>query len=201
MQINALVALVTFEEAREFLDLKNSDRDNVVRRLVNAVSSDCARYCGRELVYKESVIEYHDGDGKDAIIVRRPPIVKVTELIPDVNGSALTEGADDDFVIWNAKAGIIKLVNGSIFPIARHGVKITYDGGYSVAVDPDASLVPEDLKQSILEGIAFRYLEQEHKRFGVTSQSIGRQITSSYGTEEYGPHVLKVWDSYFLATF
>jgi uncharacterized phiE125 gp8 family phage protein len=186
-QIDTTSALVELEEVKAWLDIKASDKDNWFQQLINRVSADCAAYCDRTLISATYTDAEYDGTGSDTLVLPHYPVSAITALKASINGAALTEGREEDFV-FDSDTGIVTLIGGT-FSKEKRGVTITYTAGYTLAN------VPQDLKQAVLEAIAFRYMEMDRKRVGVTSQEAGQQ-RSYYTTEPYPEHVRQVWDRY-----
>lgn len=185
--IDTSSALVELEDVKTWLDVKSSDKDNWIQQLINRVSADCAGYCGRTFISKTYTNAEFDGNGQSVLVLPQYPVTAVSALKASINGTALTQGRENDYV-FDQDSGIVTLI-GQTFSNEKRGVTITYTAGYTLAN------VPQDLKQSVLEAIAFRYQVMDKKRVGVTSQEAGNQ-RSYYTTAPYPEYVISIWDRY-----
>lgn len=181
------VALVDFDEVKNFLNMRGSDKDRDLVSLVNTISADCAGFCNRVFLSATYTSERYDGNGDSELMLKHYPITDVASLIPYDGATALIE--DTEFVIYDADAGILKLLGGTVFPSSILDVKVTYTAGYVFAS------LPGDLTQSIMEGIGHRWHEQDKGRFGKDSTQMRDQNTT-YIQDQYGRHVVAVWNRY-----
>jgi len=187
-QLNSDVFL-TLEETRDFLALDVGSQDLRLTYLLNQVTADVQSRTNRKLKSRAITTEKYTGNGSYRIVTRQAPIVSVQALILEPNGTAIVEGADRDFVIQDADAGVIALTYGGYFPIWVGGVSLSYTAGFATATFPD------DLKLATLEAIAFRYYEAEAKRWGMETVNL-QTNTATIIRGEYPVHVLEVWKRY-----
>ena len=189
-QIDEAVALVTFEQVKDYVGNTATDHMNMLIQLTNSVSADCSnRYCKRNFLQATYTNEYYNGTGQDTLALRNYPVASVSELKIEVDGVALVEGRSDDFVIAHAGAGILQLLGG-VFPVSVHGIDVSYVAGYLLAD------VPDDLQMSVLEAIMFRFSEFDKKRWGVESQDSSQGHSSTYIIDQYPKHVIAIWEHY-----
>jgi uncharacterized phiE125 gp8 family phage protein len=188
MSVDSTVALVDLPTVKDFLNLTGAaDKDRALQDLINNVSSDCMKHCCRVFLTATYTNEKYDGHNDGTLILKNYPVTAVSELIPYEDATALD--VDEDYVIWDAAAGIIKLLDGKTFPKTIMGIDVTYTAGYAFAS------LPYDLVQSVLEAIAFRFAERDTKRWGVDSQQMREQSTN-YIRRPYTEHVYSVWNRY-----
>lgn len=185
--VDSNIALVSLDDVKNLLNMRGSDKDRDLINLINRVSGDCSAYCNRVFLSATYTEERYDGTGQDELVLKHYPVTAVSEIIPYKDGDALT--VEDDYVIYDADSGIIKLVDGKTFPVSTLQIKVTYTAGYAFAS------LPYDLVQSVLEAVAHRWKEQDTGRYGVDSVQMDEQQTN-YITEQYNRHVLAVWDRY-----
>lgn len=179
------MSLITSTEARAWLKIPaGSGDDPIIDALVASVSADCERFIGSPI--EETAVEaYLTGDGTSVLILPMTPVVSVTSLKIQ-NGTALVNGWDKDYVIV-LRTGIIRLTGG-IFPSQPGSIHAQWQAGYTA--------VPDDIKVSIMKGVAFNLHAQDKRRQGVSSvsDSLGGQTT--YITDEYPKDVTDVWKRY-----
>ena len=185
--VDASVALVAIEDVRDWMKMEPGDNDAAFVRLINTVSADVVKRCGRIILQQARTDEAYDGDGTDTLLLRHRPVTAVTKLIAQVNGAQLAAGADRDFV-WYPN-GVVKLLNGNYFPKWPQGVTVSYVAGYA------PGSIPHDLKTAILEGIAFRWNTRDKRREGITSVTTADGVTT-YTESEYPKNVLATFDRY-----
>lgn len=183
----SITALCTLRDVKEFLGIKGSDSDGTITSLINRVSSDCQdRFCRRKFL-KATYDEKYDGDGTQVLYLRNRPIASVSTLVVAENGSDISAQTEEYYVY--PEAGKIRLRH-LVFEEGYQNVHVVYDAGY----DGLANL-PETLRLSVIEAVAFRYEEADKRRVGVASVSMGDQ-RQDYITDEYPSHVIEVWQSF-----
>ncbi len=137
-------ALVTEQEAREFLWTDNaeashdaSELDNM-RRLINMVSDAIEKWTGRYFINHGDIVEYHDG-GHEEIYLRHYPVVGTPAV--EENGSAL------DASNWDLypDMGLLARKSG-VWYTGRHKVKVSYTAGYGA----DTTAIPDDVRLACL---------------------------------------------------
>lgn len=186
-QLHADVFL-SLEEVRDFLGLEVGSQDRELTNALNRVTSDLQGKTGRKIKSQVITNEKYTGSGNARLVTKQAPIVSVQSLKLDPNGVALIEGADQEFVVEDADAGIIALVGG-YFSKWPGATVLSYTAGYS------SSTLPDELRQSVLEGVAFRYYERENKRWGIKTVDL-QTNTATIITGEYPDHVLATWSRY-----
>ena len=188
-QLNA-IALVTLNELKNYIKVDTSDGDDKMTDIINRVSADCQNRWCRRFFIKDTYTEIQDGDGTNIIFLQQWPILTITSLIISVDGTALTEGVKEDYVFYES-TGEIKLLksNTERFPQA---VTIVYDAGYETQ-----SVLPDDLKLSVLMACSFQKKLQDNKRMNISSQQLQTQQTVySNPPMAYPEFVQNVWNHY-----
>lgn len=168
MAIDLLVALISLADAKAFLKITASSEDGIVGDLVNEVSSWVANFIGRPLILA-SYVEYYDGDGSSEMLLRRFPVVAVTNINRD-DLRQWTSSTDLDLtnnVMIDLQAGIVRLWNNEVnFYRGRGNIRVTYSAGWTLAQ------VPYAIQLAVRKLVSYIYHEAYvNQRVGVASES------------------------------
>ncbi len=179
------MGLITSAEARAWVKIPAGTGDDpIIDSLVASVSADCERFVGSP-IEQTDVEAYLTGDDTSVLILPMTPVISVTSL-SIMGGSALVNGWDKDYVIV-LRTGIIRLTGG-VFPSRPGSIHAQWKAGYAT--------VPDDLKVSIMKGVAFNLHAQDKRRQGVSSVSDSMGGQTTYITDEYPKDVTDVWKRY-----
>src|SRR5688572_18260186 len=119
---------------------ENQEHDAELERIISAVQAFLEEECGRVFDAGE-VTEYFDGDQwSESLLVARPPINSIVNLWDDPARAYTTAIPLASYEIKDAKAGIIRLLDGIRFSYGRRNIKLTYNGGFQT--------MPLDLQQA-----------------------------------------------------
>ena len=139
------MALSTVSDVEKVLgvDLSSNDETNVTSIFIPAADAAIENYVGYSLNYEASISETIDGNADDSIYLKRVPVVSVGSIVED--GVTLTEGNDEDFVVYK-QLGLIKRTNIQYWSTQRlQNIVVTYNAGYSDA-EATAEDIPQDIK-------------------------------------------------------
>ena len=169
-------AIVTLEDAKDYLNITSSADDLAIERLVNAASVFCDKETGRDLFSRTYTDQVYSGTGSALLRLRQFPVTSVTEV------NFLTGGPPD---VWTAQSLVTYPVTilpetGSdtimfrnlSFPKGAANVQVTYVAGYTAATMPDG------IKEACLQAIAYLWKKKDTLRAGIASQSFQGQTTS-----------------------
>lgn len=127
-------------------------------------------YCGVPSTFFQAggltIIELHDGDGDDTVLVNYAPIVSVTKL--EVNTAALTAapswselsegpGVGKHFLVYNESGKIYFFASTPVS--GNQNIRITYKGGFA-AVPKNIELVCAEVVARMLEAFTNRVKEK-----------------------------------------
>lgn len=184
-------ALVTEQQVKGYMAVRNASDDELIRVLINEVSADCQnRVCERMFLTATYTDEKYDGTGTDNLLLRQWPVTSVTSLVIVEGGSAIVE--DTDFFVYNSE-GRIRLKSG-VIPLSVQQVVITYVAGYA-----NQAALPFELVSSIKDAVAIRYRKVTKKGQGVSSQTItagGSTHAIERAREKYSDYIIDIWNSY-----
>lgn len=145
------------------IDVENTEHDQELDRLVDAVQAFLERECGRTFT-AGTFTEYYSGtEWQDRLLVAAPPILSITNIWDDPLRVYATPLASSLYVIDNAEAGVIRL-DGLTFQQGLRNIKITYVGGFFE--------IPGDLEEAAIEMVWAARMKGEHSLVGVRSRSI-----------------------------
>lgn len=171
------IALVSIDEAKEYLKIENSNADVILSHLINAVSSWVSNYLKRSLVSSEKT-EYYSGDGSSELILKRYPVTAVSSVYVD----SLRQWAANSLIsssnyIIKKQQGILKAWQiYSNWSPGDSNIKVTYTAGYTVATDGgDSGTLPYDIRLAVK-----RLIDQQY-RIGYTNRKLDFQSESISG--------------------
>lgn len=180
-------ALCSPDDVYSVLKLESPHGQEQIVRLINQITAECESFCNRKFIERTYTDEQYDGDGTATLLLMNFPVSEVSKLISYEDGP---EHPATDFKFRTGEEGYGEVIlKYSIFPSSVLGITVTYKAGYTLA------LLPEDLRLSIAEAVAFRYRVQDQKLQGVTHKSSETQ-TMDITEETFPKTVLEVWNRY-----
>jgi hypothetical protein len=173
MSIDLAVALIALADAKAFLKVTGAGDDGIIGDIINEVSTWVSNIIGRPLL-QASYVEYYDGDGSRDLLLRRFPVVSVSNLNRDYLRT-WTSATDIDVtnnVQIDLSAGILRLWNNEDAFWKGHGnIRVTYVAGYTLAQ------IPYAIKLACSKLISFMYHEAYvNQRVGVASESQDQRV-------------------------
>lgn len=158
---------VTLAEAKKQCEVPADDtsHDSHITRIIKAAASDVERHTRRALItqtWRMSLTAFpYSALHKSRIYLPRPPLQSITSIqYVDDNGATQTLSSSLYQVTDDAKPGYVEPVYGESWPVTRaetaEAVTITYVAGFG---DDDTDL-PDDLKNTVFELIAFRFMNR-----------------------------------------
>lgn len=132
-----MASLVSVEQAKQYLGISSSDQDALLEAMIEQVSAEVERRCGRPFT-RRSFVETHLLRARaDAyVVLRQRPVLAITRVTDDATGAAIDPGD----VVVDAEAGIVHL------PQRVRQVTVEYDAGYDVT--------PPDVQGAVLAIVA-----------------------------------------------
>lgn len=181
MTLDTTKALITVEEAKEYLKITGAGDDAILGALINSVSEWVCRFVGRNLL-SASYVEYYSGDGSPGLMLNHYPVTAVASIYED---TLRVFGADTEIVVATnvmirKEAGILQAWNlKSNWGIGNANIKVSYTAGYTAASGINGGTMPYDIRQAVK-----RILDQQyrtgytHRKLDVSSESVGDQTTT-----------------------
>ncbi len=137
------------------------EADELLSRLITAVSKRAETFCNREFEKKEQV-EVHDGGGK-YLYLRALPVAEITSIIcSDTWDWAAASPLSVSSYAFEAATGMV-LYRGGEWPYGEGAVRVTYTGGFDPLPEEGAeppegyTPIPEDLQQAVCTQVAYEY--------------------------------------------
>ncbi len=166
-------ALVSVDQAKEYLKITSEEEDGIVENLINRASAWANDFTKR-LLLSRSLTEYYDGEGGTELLLTQYPVTTVTTVHDDplrAFGANTLVAASDYYV--DAEAGRVRLLNGVAFLTGVASIKAAYTAGYALAS------VPASIQEAVLLYIGHSY-RREHldQRFGVSTETVGDRTTT-----------------------
>jgi uncharacterized phiE125 gp8 family phage protein len=143
-------ALTTLARVKAMLGITGSTHDDVLTRLINAVSAYIEKYVGRGILARDHDAYYPSEHG-DSFLIPEFPINSVAALaIGTVGGTYTAYGAADENDDWSCdyKVGIL-YVHSTRFYTDVRGVHLQYNAGYAAT--------PHDLEEMCIRLVVNRY--------------------------------------------
>jgi len=139
------MALCTVSDVEKVLgvDLGSTDESTVTNLLIPTVEASITNYLGYDPNYSASITEKFDGDRTEDLFLSRSPVVSVTSVTED--GSTLTEGNDQDYVLYSNLGRLRKIGREKWSAAKLQNITVVYSAGYSDS-ESSAENVPGDMK-------------------------------------------------------
>jgi hypothetical protein len=187
-----ITPLTTLDNVKEWVGVQpdNTTDDELLTRLLNAVSQLVVGYCDRLLLTASYTEQYSRHHGHE-LTPQNWPISAVASLT--VNGNSIPaspDGIQDGFVFNDTTIFLM----GYSFGYAQYtwgtqarylNVTVNYTAGYQT--------IPYDLEQAVIHLIALRYKERE--RIGQRSKSMAGEVVS-FSVFDIPPDVAMILNMY-----
>jgi len=177
-------ALVTVEEAKDWLKLSGEGENDFLQSAINDWSDAIEKRLKRVILSAEYEDECHAG-GKKSVLLKNFPVDGVSSF--SVDDEDLDEG---DYTV-DLDNGIIKLKSGYAFEGGPGSILVSYNAGYEE--------VPGDLKRAVKQIVALEYYLSGHGRKALSkrSESTGQgSVTYERGTEDQERIMTKIEHRY-----
>jgi hypothetical protein len=176
----------------------NTENDDLLTGLLQALSTEFASACSRTLEYEQRT-QVFDG-GENTIVVDLYPIIKSSFIAKESFDAEFDQVEalviDSDYFVYE-KSGMIKRASGVRWLSGEQTVQFTWSGGY---VDPantpttGQSVMPKDIQFAVLEQA--RFLWKQKDQIGIISQGMGGGSWTNVVDGEWLPRVQKVINRY-----
>lgn len=150
-------AFATIEDVKAYLGITRTDKDEIIGRLVLAVSAHIEKVCCRSFAVQTYIDNFRPA-GQASIFLKHGPVTAFTNLMA---GSQVLDEAK-----YYRDGRVVALESGAVF--GREAVVATYQAGYAT--------IPEPIKQACIETVALRVREMD--RIGEQSKSVAGESTS-----------------------
>lgn len=131
-------AVITLNDAKQYLGISGADFDSLIERFINLASDEVERYCNCKFSLQTVADEIHNGDGTPLLTVRHLPIYSLANGLPadlrrrqspslpwEPVTAEITEIFIDPEIPW------IELLRG-VFPRGAKNISVSYKAGYEI---------------------------------------------------------------------
>lgn len=172
--VNEAIALVSLDDAKEYLQITKDTEDSILGDLINAASEFAFRWTGRRFL-QATYTEVYEGNGEMELFLRNYPLISVASVnddptLPPIWGSGTLIAPADYYL--DQEVGSLRRYLLPFFCKSR--VKIVYDAGYTYAT------IPSDLSLAIKKLILLEWKTKytDTSRVGVKSVAQGDKTTT-----------------------
>lgn len=193
----ALVALARLSllKSDAFLNITDSNSDNVLKALLIAATQYANRFTNRTLESTAYTDQYHDGKGSTYLWLREYPVSTLT-TVKIFDGTAYTTESSTYYELLDSRyihyPKLTQQSNGtySCFPVGKNNVAITYTAGYvttnwdteAITTDfSDSGGVPQDLELAVASLAAYEF--RRRGASGIASESYGPAAQSFFSPD------------------
>ena len=172
--------LVTLQNLKDWLNIANSDHDDVLTVIGCSVEQAVLNYTETVFALTPIVNEILDGAKHDFICPRNSPIVSVQQIVYNVetDGSGGSVVSATEYVV---REGAIILTCSDYTPRGRARIRMDYTWGYDG--------VPPDVHEAILLATEAKFRRKGRKSIGANSRS-KKDESESFSGGDMGS-----WDS------
>lgn len=176
--------VITLDRARKAPSLVNVT-DDVLTALLATCCAAAERMTGRKFA-RETITETYDGDGTDALYLRRFPVTSIT-TVTLIDGSGVEDTYQGTDFRFNAETGELRWVPSvaSLFPNGFQNIQVVYVAGFNP--------IPPDIETAIVQG-AIHFLELETHGRPIVEEKLGeytvrfeQRLSSVAGYDEWPP--------------
>lgn len=154
-------ALTTLADLKQYLELSTAENDDLLERLIEAVSARFNRHTGRNLAARDYSPDPEDaahdpdnavlgGSGRAELILPQYPVISLTSLAVDGRAVPSSAGPGQPGWVLDRAAGVLAW-RGGVFPAGVGNVEVAYRAGYAA--------IPPDLAQAALEQAAMAFAD------------------------------------------
>jgi len=172
-------ALTDLDTVKEALGIVTATDDNLLTRLINAVTDYAERHCGRRFKDTTYTDELYSGDGDYELILKQCPLTDTQAVIVKI----------DDVVVDAADYYTIKpegvLHKNSGWATGIQNIKVTYSAGFAAT--------PSDIEQACIELVGLIY--KRAKNAELRSETIGSYAVT-YADVKASPFAMDILNFY-----
>lgn len=174
-------AITSLEHIKVFLEIKDDSHDSLLELLIDGVSALFDSYCGHQFAEATDTTLYLDGNGERELELPRWPVTSIATV--ELNDIALTEGADEDYVLYSSNHDAYLWKTAGTWGTGKKSIKLTtFKAGFT------AALMPSDVEVAALKQIGKEYQKWKAKNWAETSRSFP-DGSISMSTENLLPEV------------
>ncbi len=184
---DTLAGVVSLTDARNFLNIDNSDNDDELQRFIDVVSTAVETYTNRVFRRRTVIAEIHDTAGE--IVLSKVPVISVTSVAE--NGVTMT--ATQYSVLPGS--GVLRRLSGtyteSVWLSGADNIAVTYVAGYAD--------VPDDVTHAAL--LLVKHMWTTQRTTSLVSRRGGEDAGSAAAIWTWPMTVRQLLDPYCLPAF
>jgi hypothetical protein len=163
------MSIITKADVKLFLDLKTSNDDAILDKLIACAEADAASKIDCSISTVSTYTEFFDGDRVgNRLLLKYSPVTAIVAIWDDIT-RAFTD--DTQIPATNyaiAQGGVVKLDPWIVFMRGIQNVKVQYQAGYSA--------IPEDYKKALIFIVMADYMGVKTRINAVADDEIGGKI-------------------------
>jgi uncharacterized phiE125 gp8 family phage protein len=166
------MAVITLEEAKNYLKIDTADDDVLISILISAAERLVEKYTGRTLLTRDFIFKLDDPSWE--ILIPHSPLQSVSKIeIVDDNGVVTEVAASNYYVdIDQDQQGRVRLRSGCVWPYHRGFASFVISGKAGYGDSPDD--IPLPLKTAIMTTLALIY----EKRGAISEKEVLEAIST-----------------------
>jgi len=197
--------LITLEAYKEYMGVKNTDKDGKRQLLISLASKLVKTYCGRTFIDNVDTdkVEYFDGRVSEVQLAEWP-LLSVTHVKTSIDGGVtqITLTADDvekeGYFIDLEDNKITTQLEGVPFLISidhpHKSLEVSYAAGYTEDDDGVTADTPLDLRLALFDLVS--YYENNEKTLSKSIASATIDNPSAKNDNDFPPHIKRILDLY-----
>lgn len=184
--MSASATLCSRSDVKSYLGLSGEEYDELIDLLIAAASEAVERFCRRRFA-ETAYTEYHDGRGRNCIVLKRRPVSAVSGVWDDLDRvfPEATKLEEDDYVS-DMDRGLVVLPSGTFADGVRN-VKVVYTAGYSE--------IPDDVGQSCIMLAAAWFHRGREGADGLDARTAG-EVSQQFSADPMPEDVRRILLSY-----
>jgi len=167
-------ALITVADFLGYVKSETPISKNLIETIINGVSTEFDRFCGRTLKQATYANLYLDGNGEHILNLPNWPAATLTGVYED--DTLLVEGLDEDFVLYTSDEDAYLRKVGSTWPELHEPTGVWLKGPKTIKITSvllGYATIPGDIVLKCLKQCAYEYQTNKLSEWGETSRSIG----------------------------
>jgi hypothetical protein len=139
------MGLCTLVELKLHIGMDQATHDTLLTALVDEASGMINAETRRQIEIA-NIIEYHDGEQQNAIILHEYPVAEQATFTLTEDGDVI---AATDYAV-DFQQGVLRLLDGATFALGEKNVKVEYRAGYDVTGSPPVgeAALPAELRSA-----------------------------------------------------
>ena len=167
-------ALITLDDFKAYYGSALTDKDHLAEIIINGVSQEFDRFCGRVLKQATYTNLYIDGNGQETLPLPNWPAASLTGVYED--SALLTEGLAYDFVLYSSDEDAYLRKVSATWPELDEATEVWLEGPKTIKISSvklGYATIPADIQLACLKQSAMEFQRMLKSEWGETSRSVG----------------------------